>query len=197
MQIIALSGKAGAGKTTVADYLVKEFGFKKINFKDALIAEMRVKLPDTLREMGRFYHLTSITWQSRFPDVNTPDEKLIDFLFQDKPPIMRALMQNYGTEVVRAQDPQHWINAWQNKIKEGDKVVVDDCRFLNEADAVKMNGGKIIRVEMIGYVDRLKHSSETEQSQIAIDYLVKSKQGGHSFLYEQIDKIIHEQGTEN
>ena len=195
--LIALVGKAGAGKTTVADYLVANYGYKKINFKDALVAEMRQKFPDVLREMGHFYHVTSKTWAAKFPELDTKTETLIDYLFQDKPPIMRALMQNYGTEVVRAQDPQHWINAWQNKINEGDKIVVDDCRFLNEADAVKLNGGKIIRVEMIGYVERLKHSSETEQNQIEVDYVAKSKQGGHSFLYEQIDKIINEQGKED
>jgi hypothetical protein len=190
--IIALTGKAGAGKTTIANYLVEKHGFVKINFKDALVKEMRANFPDTLREMARFYHVTSMTWAAKFPDVNTPDDVLIDHLFNDKPPIMRALMQNYGTEVRRKDRSTYWVDQWITKVAGKQNVVVDDCRFLNEADAVRMQGGKVYKVEKIGYVDRLNHASETEQESIEIDGILKSKTGGHEFLYQQAEELLNE-----
>ena len=191
--IVAFTGKAGAGKTTASDYLVKEFGFVKVNFKDGLIEEMKVKLPDVLRELANLYFVTSPIWVSKFKDREPFKDELIDLLFTEKPAAMRALMQNYGTEVVRGYDEDHWVNKWKEKVSGVPNVVVDDCRFLNEAEAIKSLGGLIIKVERPDYVEYMKHQSETEMDKINYDYRVKSRTNGHSKLFEQVREIVENQ----
>lgn len=171
--IIAFTGLAGSGKTTVADYVVSEHGFKKHNFKDGLVAEMLDNLPDVLNELKDTYACT------------------LDELFKEKPPTMRALMQNYGTEVRRGDDKDYWVKRWCEGLFDS-HYVVDDVRFVNEARAVRDRGGIIVRVSRPdrnsnGY----KHTSETEQSEIEPDFTIISNTGDLEGLYKQIEHVIH------
>lgn len=188
--IIAFTGKAGAGKTTASDYLVKNYGFVKVNFKDALVEEMKIKLPDVLRELANLYMVTSPKWITKFQGREPEVSEMVDFLFVEKPAAMRGLMQNYGTEVVRGYDENHWVNKWLSKISQYQNVVVDDCRFLNEAAAVKKAGGTIVKIERTDYIEYMKHQSETEMDQIQYDYRVKSKTNGHAQLFEQVRQVV-------
>lgn len=170
--IIAFTGLAGSGKTTVADYVVSEHGFKKHNFKDALVFEMLDRLPDVLKELKKHYSMT------------------LDKLFKEKPPIMRALMQNYGTEVRRGDGPNYWVDRWKESLGEGN-YVVDDVRFVNEAEAVQDKGGIIVRVSRPDSSSNSTHTSETEQNQIEPDFTIISNTGDLEGLYKQIESVIH------
>ena len=83
-----------------------------------------------------------------------------------------------------------WIEKVVNEGWINGNVVVDDCRFLNEANTVKLNGGIIIRVLKIGQVSSDAHGSETEMNNIKSDYLVSADPGGNEMLLSQIDKIM-------
>lgn len=170
--IIGLTGYQGSGKTTVAQFLEDEFGFKRHNFKDGLVNEMKERLPDVLEILRR---------QEGYPSV--------DFLFFHKPPMMRALMQNYGTEVRRKDDEKYWVDKWFHYLPKG-HVVIDDVRFLNEADAVRLSSGIIIRVERDDITHGGDHSSETEQNQIEADFTIKGKAGSHVEIFQQARHII-------
>lgn len=180
--IIGLVGKAGVGKTTVADYLVKEYGFRKVSFKSALIDEMKEVFPDLLETL-RQYH--------SFQDV--------DELFTLKPDIMRALMQNYGTEVRRKDDPQYWVKKWLKRVAvmvEHYDIVADDVRFINEADAVKLHTGKIVKLSRPDLVSSSQHQSETEQDNIEFDIEMVCAKGEHDKLYSMVDLYLKENGKE-
>lgn len=76
---------------------------------------------------------------------------------------VRLLLQHLGTEVGRSIHPNFWINALMSEYKalnyehcvasEGSITpvfpnwIITDCRFPNEAKAVKDRGGIVIRVE--------------------------------------------------
>lgn len=159
--LIAFKGKKRSGKTVCSDYLVEK-GFTKINFKDALVDEIRQNFPDLLREIG--------------------DD------FENKPPMLRALLQNYGTEVRRRDDENYWVNKWEQRKPLNGDIVVDDCRFLNEAEAIKRHGGIIIKIDRPGYIGD-EHQSETEQDQIKEDFTIHNNSTLED-LYKKLDDIL-------
>jgi hypothetical protein len=170
--IIGLIGFKQVGKSTAAKYLA-EHGFARINMKDALVAELRKNFPDLLRELSQAYHMD------------------VDKLFENKPPAMRALMQNYGTEVRRSDKDSYWTDKWKEAASyEGDNIVVDDVRFINEAEAVRSRGGILIRLVRPDITSGGTHSSETEQLQIVADHTIECKPGEHETLYKSLDEII-------
>ncbi len=197
IKIIGFAGKAGAGKTTASDYMVRQHGFVKVNFKDALVDEMKKSFWNTLVAMGKLYHVTSITWANKFPG-EVSDEALVEFLFQDKPEAMRCFMQNYGTELRRSEDEQYWIKRYLEKVNNvlsnGGRVVTDDTRFLNEEKAIKDLGGVIILMQRENHNPISNHLSELEMEQFTPDYKVMAGQGKHNEIYERLTDILHGKG---
>jgi hypothetical protein len=61
----------------------------------------------------------------------------------------RWVLQYWGTEVCRkAFHDDIWIASLENKIRNSrDSVVISDCRFPNEIEAIKKAGGKIYWVQ--------------------------------------------------
>lgn len=178
--IIAFGGKARSGKTTASDYVTTHYkDFVKINFKDSLVEEMRENFPDVLDSIASLTEMT------------------VDELFAEKPPIMRELMQNYGTEVRRKDHPNYWVIKWAQKVNKalssGKNVVLDDCRFLNEASAVKDIDGHTIKIVRTDITDTGKHQSETEMEKIKYDEEFICDKGEHEKLYGLIDNFIREQ----
>ena len=189
-QIIAFTGLKHTGKTTAADYLVSKYGFVKHGFKDALVEEIKERFPDLLRE---------IQLQDSFGYTSF---RTIDELFIHKPPLIRTLLQNYGTEVRRKEDPAYWVEKWWWSVMEEYRdnnlvkfrvrhnTVVDDVRFINEAMAVEDCDGTIIRLTRPDLTTPDNHSSETEQSQIEVDYTIETEQGDFEGLYRELDRVV-------
>lgn len=177
--IIGLVGFKQVGKSTAAKHLEGR-GFVRHNFKDALVKEMKENFQETIQAI---YDTTGNV------DLGWPHAA--DWLFEQKPPIFRALMQNYGTDVRRKQDSNYWVKQWANKlISLRGHVVVDDVRFKNEAAAVKGQGGIIVRLTRPDILSGGDHISETEQLQIVADHTIECEQGSHGKLYNALDEII-------
>lgn len=172
--IIGITGLRRSGKTTVSKYLQAEHGFVAHNFKAAIIQEMKDKFPETLDALCR--HLEGAN--------NT-----VDGLFEEKPRAMRALMQNFGTDVRRAEDPNYWVDKWSKSLPD-DNVVVDDVRFLNEADAIRLLGGVIIRVQNPDITSGGSHVTETEQEQIDADFSLEAEMGNKIELFRQTESAL-------
>lgn len=187
--IIGLIGFKQVGKSTAAKYLEEKYGFVRHNMKDALVAELRQNFPDLLRIMAEDNYYVEGSPESL--------EAAINKLFEEKPPEMRALLQNYGTEVRRKDDDYYWTNQWRLKgaeyHREGKSVVVDDVRFLNEAEAVKVQQGILIRLTRPDITTGGSHASETEQLEIVADYTIECQPDGHEALYKALDDILAQQ----
>ena len=176
--IIGLTGLAGAGKDTVADTLVTHAGFRKIAFADAL----RQEVAGAFR-LGGYAHILSerITkerplallalWQCQNQDfVNMVSQiedapSLYEFMRQFRSP--RHIMQLWGTEYRRAQQPNYWSTKVAMQIAAGiaegeDRWVITDCRFDNEAQAIRSMGGEVWQVVRPGLVSvEGGHASQT------------------------------------
>lgn len=81
----------------------------------------------------------------------------------------RQAMQWLGTEWGRFHfGDDFWINIWRAQVREalfGGRVVVDDVRFANEADAVRALGGIVVRIDCpwAGSSSGSGHASEAGQ----------------------------------
>ncbi|GAA2230353.1 hypothetical protein N1031_07005 [Herbiconiux moechotypicola] len=188
--LIGLIGKKRSGKDTFADALVAEGGFVKIAFADplkeaALALDPIVGRPAIPAPEGGI--LT--------PGHDVRLSEVIDALgwerAKDYVPEVRRTLQRLGTEAIRALDDGFWIRAAMRRVdatrsllrlrlntsdsREATRprpVVVTDCRFPNEADAIRERGGQIIRVTRPGVESTDPHPSEVALDSYAEDYHV-------------------------
>jgi hypothetical protein len=138
--IIGVCGLIGAGKDTIADYLVNIHQFRRESFantlKDAVAAVFgwdRELLEGRTRHSREWREQVDPWWAERLAmPTLTP----------------RCVLQYWGTEVVRKGfHDDTWIASLENKLrKTTDDVVISDCRFPNEIAAIKQAGGMVIRV---------------------------------------------------
>jgi hypothetical protein len=137
--IIGICGFIGSGKDTVADYLVNLHHFRRESFantlKDAVSAVFgwdRTMLEGRTKQAREWREQQDNWWTNRLGIVITP----------------RWVLQNWGTEVCRnGFHDDIWIASLENKLRNStDDVVISDCRFPNEIQAIKAAGGRVVRV---------------------------------------------------
>lgn len=175
--LIALTGRAGSGKDLAAAMLGM-VGYKRFGFADEVRREVKY----------------SLTWKMNLPKM--PDLIFAHWLEVSDPwekpasEPTRAVLQWWGTEYRRAQDPKYWIKKLESKVAEEPKVVISDLRFLNEADWIEKWGGVIWRVDRPG-VPQMTHVSETELEQIKPDRVINNS-GDLQQLKDQILEALEE-----
>ncbi len=164
MQLIGICGKKGSGKDTAGATLAS-IGYRQVAFAEAL------KLM-----MARLYEYLKL-------DSGTASKMIFGDLKEMPVPELgghstRYAMQTLGTEWGRlCLDRDLWVNIGIAKAKQYDKAVITDVRFPNEAEAIKEQGGIIIRV-LRETSDKAKdeHASEMIDN-IVPDYFVDNNAG--------------------
>ena len=140
-KIISISGRIGSGKDTVADHLCSNYSFTRISFadtlKDAISAIFgwdRELLSGVSKESRIWREQVDDWWAKRLDLPNlTP----------------RWILQYWGTEVCRKGFHNDiWVASLENRLRKiQQSVVITDCRFPNEIQAVKNNNGLALRIE--------------------------------------------------
>jgi hypothetical protein len=137
--ILGVTGLIGSGKDTVADYLCTFHGFKRVSFaaslKDAVSAVFgwdRELLEGSTKTSREWREQTDIWWSTRLQMDITP----------------RWVLQYWGTEVLLNNFHKDiWVASVENKLRQSkDNIVITDCRFINEVNAIKNAGGTTMRV---------------------------------------------------
>lgn len=163
MIVVALTGLARAGKDSVADILVRDHGFSKMSFAAPLKRMMRnlnpivgVEFadcgdPDCFVICGNDYG--PVYLQDLYDRGMTEDEMKAS-KYGDE---VRRIWQRFGTDVMRAEQDDYWIQKAKDDMFESgyDRVVFTDCRFPNEADMIYgLNGtGMFPTYDAINYIN--------------------------------------------
>lgn len=148
MIVIGLGHRFGVGKDAVATILVRDYGFVRRGFADALKEEVLARLPRTLDAMAHavFTGRYAVAKEKGPEAIKALREELVYSL---KPPVVRALLQEYGSELRRYDNPDYWTNRMDDWLWATNpaRVVFTDVRFPNEVALVRARGGCLVRVD--------------------------------------------------
>ena len=173
--VIALTGLMNSGKSTVADYLVAHRDF------------VRLKFAQGLKEMMRALGLSDEEIEGVRKEL--PCDKL-------NGRTSRYAMQTLGTEWGRPPMGQDfWVNLLVQKAQRldfGTHIVIDDCRFPNEAVAVQRDlQGQVWRLVRGLSPVGIGHASEKEQMYVNADVVVHNN-GTLDNLLEKVELLLQE-----
>ena len=189
MQLIGLTGRAGCGKNTVADFLCETHGFVQIALADPLRDGLKAMLGLTAEQLHRRdLKETPIDWIGKSP---------------------RELLQTLGTEWGRelvADDL--WLRVAARRIARIKAypphlhvagIVVSDIRYENEADWLREQGGQLW---LIKRNPNHRHAMEERTASHSSEQHIPTHAGepriyNHGTLdelYDQVAEIL--QGTE-
>ena len=160
--IIGIAGHARHGKDTVADIIVRRFGFTKRALADPMKEACRV-----------IFGWTDAHLYGELKDI-------VDPVWGISP---RHALQSLGTQwgqwelskydsFLETTGRKLWVNSLLAKIY--DNAVVSDVRFPHEAEAIRARGGIIIMVRRPFAVD-LAHESERAIEEIRPDYTIQNR----------------------
>ena len=173
--LIGLAGPKRSGKTLAAEHLVERYGFHH----DSFAAPLRRFACDVLG-------LTPA-------ELETLKESSVDWLDDsrdDRPQVTpRRFLQLVGTEFGRNLiHPHLWVRACLRRIEGRSDVVISDCRFSNEARAIRERGGLVVRLNGRGEFGD-KHLSEMALPPGLVDFEVDNS-GDVGWLHEQLARLM-------
>ena len=154
--LVALLGKKGSGKTTTAEYMEKEYKF--------IDRPLSKPIKDSAKIM---FDLSD-------QQLYTEKKEELDKRWNTTP---RKIFQLIGTEIARSIDKNVWIKhfiSWYSKHK-NQNIVVSDCRFQDQIDAIKNLGGIVIKITRETLKNNDTHITETGIDNIkGFDYTIEN-----------------------
>lgn len=176
--LIGITGHKFSGKSTVAKMLSEMLGYKVVSFADKL-KDVTCVLTGCTRENLEDYD---------FKEGQLIPKYLWAYCGDAEIPTYRAFLQHFGSEVMRGVNDNIWIDCTLSNC--GENCIVSDCRFPNEAKAIKERGGIVIKVVRPDAKANDSHQSETRIDEIVPDIIIennsdlKALQGNVSALVE-------------
>lgn len=162
-QFIAISGKIGAGKDTIAPLLLNSYGIDENKAVQGSFAYALKEEVQVIIEILRNNPKTAAQQISEQMKVDEQDAELIVEWLQEaiedttltsysRTVNIRKTLQYWATEIRRTQDENYWVKkaiklSYEN-LADGKSVYMTDVRFPNEADAVLGAFGTVIRLNI-------------------------------------------------
>ena len=156
-KVILISGKAGHGKDTTANYM-----------KDALERRGNKVVITHYGDLVKYVCKAFFGWNG-LKDVNG-----------------RSLLQYVGTDIVRAKEENFWVSFVYKMVRffqdKWDYVLIPDTRFPNEIDVFKNSEFDTVHVRVVRDCvggasltkEQSEHSSETALDDCVPEYLVEN-----------------------
>jgi hypothetical protein len=192
--VLALSGWKSSGKDTVADYLVREHGWVRASFADALklLVAQQYGIPlDQLHDpAGKEAPLPAYPAIAGDPFSERVHEMLSTELRSGfwTP---RAICILEGS-MKRAVHPNYWVRTVLAQII-GDPTrnyVISDMRYRSEADTCKLifPGVRTVRLDRFDSIET-RDPSERDLDNYKFDYTLPNR-GTKELLYDHIDGLL-------
>lgn len=149
MKIFTITGKARHGKDTIAEMM-----------KDILEERGYRVLLTHYADLLKYICKTFFNWNGEKDEVG------------------RTILQKVGTETVRTQKPDFWVDFIINILNlfpyEWDVVIIPDARFPNEIERLKEEGFDVefVRVFRPNFDNGLTEEQKNHKSEIALDNYV-------------------------
>lgn len=147
MKVILLSGKARHGKDTVATMM-----------KEALEDDGYNVLVTSYADLLKYICKQFFGWNGKKDEAG------------------RGILQYVGTDVVRSQEPDFWVDFILKILKlfpdEWDYVIIPDCRFPNEIDVLRDAGLDVTHIRVIrqDFKSPLTLEQQKHLSEVALDH---------------------------
>ncbi len=192
IKVIGIKGLKFSGKDTIAEYLIKKYGFQRYAFADPI--------KKAAMELFGFTH--DQMWGS------AKDKESVDPRWNISP---RRMLQLMGTELFQYDIHKYlhngefnvgravwvyrfklWFEEERKKHLEQNtdfKIVISDVRFLHEIEVLKSMGGTIIDVERPSIENIDLHVSEVEIKSFEADYKFINS-GTIEELYSKVDEYL-------
>lgn len=176
--LIGITGHKFAGKSTVANMLSKILGYETCSFADKL-KDVTCILSGCTREQLEDYDFKE---NELVPDYLRP------YCLNAEKPTYRAFLQHFGSEVMRGINDNIWIDS--TLLNCGENAIISDCRFPNEAKAIRAQGGIIIKIVRDGLLRKDTHQSEKNVDNIAGEILI-SNNGSLEHLKAMVAEVAN------
>ena len=137
--IVGISGKIGTGKTTLAEMIEERLEADGIT---AACISFGSLLKEEASERFGFPLALCYSEEGKGTVIFHPD-------LPSQSMTVREILQWWGTDVRRAEDPDYWVKAMEITVPQLDAEVklIDDVRFPNEADWVQhVRKGGLVRL---------------------------------------------------
>jgi hypothetical protein len=191
---IALTGKMGSGKSTIADVLMNTYGYRTLSFASPLKGLVIEADPLVMYES---LHGTVTPVPIHLSDVLASGKTFEEA--KRKYPEVRRSLQRIG-QGIRRIDPDYWVRNLMERVLDvpsGTPIVVPDVRYPNELEALAKNGFKTVRVQR-KYPQGLTndesramlHESETALDTYNVDALIKNDGEMIDLISKALD-VIH------
>lgn len=192
--IIAIAGKIGAGKDTAGKTMQRllmentdqMWEIRKFAAKLKMIASIITGVPIHYFEDQDFKNQEmEVEWDWNHELVKHDDQMIIargrvQLEDRRKKYTYREFLQRLGTEAMRDGIHQDvWVNALFANYAEDQNWIITDLRFVNEYDAIKAAGGKVILINRDSD-NESTHASESNFDKFEYDYIIDNNQDiGH------------------
>lgn len=147
-QLVGVSYAARVGKDTAADALVRDLQYTKFSFAGELKELALLINPRVLQTPGT-------------QNVNIGHDRLAHIVHmhgwenaKDRIPEVRQQLENIGMAVRKRFGEDFWANLVLERARLHDRAVISDVRFVNEAEAIKALGGKLVKITRPGHSPR-------------------------------------------
>ena len=188
--LIGIAGAAGAGKDTVANHLVANYGYIIYKFADPLKQMLNERFGWTME------HWEDREWKERRGVIVTNLARNPDHTTLMPKISPREMAQWLGTDVIRKHfDRDAWVTLMHRAYVESGRhrTVIPDVRFDNEAIAIQDLGGFVLKVQREnGDQPVTPHVSEKGVSEFLVSATVTAPYPGTEFLIKRAMQVLTE-----